>query len=237
MQNKKAARLAGFVGALCASGALVGLTVSSTGAYFTDSKTGNINASTGHINVAISPADGQLNFTDLLPGDYQTTRVTYTAHPKGGSEDIWLVFPTTSQNDVNPSEAFTGMPDDAAGGGLGRYGHFAVSSTGGASFTSYNLANPGTTSGHTGPLCYRDANGWGGSNTQAATKADIIDFCAPSNAILLQSGMNAGDAGYADMTFGYTPLLRGPQDAPLSHVVSYEIVATQHGVRPDNANN
>ena len=37
MQKKKAVRLAGFVGAVCATGALVGFGVSGTGAYFTDS--------------------------------------------------------------------------------------------------------------------------------------------------------------------------------------------------------
>jgi hypothetical protein len=233
MQKATALRLTGFVGALCASGALIATSVSGTGAYFTDSHNGNINASTGHINVAISPANGQLNFTDLLPGDYQTQRVNYTANPKGGTEDIWLVFPTDGS-----AEAFIGAPDDAAGGGLGQYGHFAVTSTGGAHFTSYNLNNPGTTTGHTGPLCPRDDNGWGGSDAQEVyPDGPAVDFCAPSDAVLLQSNMAAGDEGHADLTFGFTPKLRSGQDGPLGSVVAYKIVATQHGIRPDNASN
>lgn len=229
MEKKKVVRLAGFVGALCASATLVGMSVSGTGAYFTDSHDGNINASTGRIAVTVSPASGQLNFTDLLPGEYQTKRVDYTAHPKGGSEDIWLVFPAGAS-----SESFTGGPGSDA---LGRYGHFALASSAGATFTSYNLnrAPSGTPADQS---CGIDANGSGGSNQQPTSPTDTqVPYCAPADAILLQSGMNANDAGYTDLTFGFTPLLRGGQDGPLGSVVSYKIVATQHGVRPDNPYN
>ncbi len=51
MQKKKAFRLAGFAGALCASAALVSLSVSGTGAYFTGSANGSISASSGHLNL------------------------------------------------------------------------------------------------------------------------------------------------------------------------------------------
>ena len=51
MKKSKALRLAGFAGALCASGALLGTSISGTGAYFTDSHSGAINASTGHVKV------------------------------------------------------------------------------------------------------------------------------------------------------------------------------------------
>ena len=81
MRKATTVRIAGFIGALCASGALVAASVSGTGAYFTDSHNGSINAGTGHIKVDVTPADGNLNFDNLLPGEYQTQRVTYTAHP------------------------------------------------------------------------------------------------------------------------------------------------------------
>ena len=236
MRKSRAVRVAGFVGALGASAALVGFAATGTGAYFSDSHSGTIQASTGSVKVSTSPGDGgTLNFTNLLPGEYQNQTVSYQALGTG-SEDIWLVFPTTGgTNGTNPSEAFTGNPDDAAGGGLGRYGHLAVSAPAG-SFTSYNLSNPGTTSGHTGPKCNIDGNGHGGSNTQAATKADIVDYCAPANAILLSSGLNYGDTGSATITFGFTPLLTGPQNAPAATLSAYKIVATQHNVRPDDPN-
>jgi len=239
MRKAKALRVAGFVGALCASAALVGTSVAGTGAYFTDSHNGQINASTGKIAVSITPANGRLDFTELLPGDYKTNTIDYTANPLGGTEDIWLVFPTDDGSGSNPSEAFTGTPDDTVGGGLGRYGHFALASSGGATFTSYNLNNPGTTAGHTGPSCGVDGNGWGGSNAQPSGPHDTsVAFCAPANAILLQSNMAAGASGHVNLTFGFTPLLTSQtQYAALTKIVSYKIVATQHGVRPDNAFN
>ena len=252
MHKKKAARLAGFIGALCASGALVGIGVAGTGAYFTDSHNGAINASTGHIRVTTNPTDGQLDFTNLLPGAYQTDQLTYKADVLGGAgatEDVWLVFPPgdgTANPAANPSEAFTGNPSDGLGGGLGRYGHFALTSSGGAHFTSYNLNNPGTGS-HSGPTCSIDPNGWGGSNAQPTSPSDTTTaaFCAPANYILLSSGMANGQSGWVNLTFGFTPLLTDGknqvgnvddhnEDQTLHPVVNYQIVATQHGVRPND---
>jgi len=225
MQHMKAIKLTGFVGALCASAALVGAAATTTGAYFTDSHNGSINAGTGKVKV--DTTDLSLNFANLLPGEYQTKTIGYTARTTG-SEDIWLVLPTDGS-----AVAFTGSAGSAA---LGRYGHFAVSSTDGASFTSYNLtrAPSGTAPDQSCPI---DANGEGGSAAQAATKADLIPYCAPADAILLASGVSEGHAGTASIEFGYTPLLKGPQGAPPTQLVKFQIVATQHGVRPDDPNN
>ncbi|HEX4431919.1 MAG TPA: hypothetical protein VHZ96_21805 [Frankiaceae bacterium] len=234
MRKSRAVRVAGFVGALGASAALVGFAATGTGAYFSDSHTGAINASTGSVKVNIAPGDGQLNFTNLLPGEYQTQQLQYQSTGTG-AEDIWIVFPENANGASNPSEAFTGNPDDGVAGELGRFGHLAINAPAG-SFTSYNLANPGTSPGHTGTSCPTDANGHGGSNTQAATRADIVDFCAPPNAILLSSGIAPGQLDSATLTFGFTPLLEGGQAAALAPVASYKIVATQHGVRPDDPN-
>jgi predicted ribosomally synthesized peptide with SipW-like signal peptide len=236
MDKKKGIRIAGFAGALCASAALVSLSVSGTGAYFTDSHSGEVDAGTGHVRVNVDPADGKLHFDNLLPGDYKDQTITYTADGTSG-EDIWLVFPTTGgPGGTNPSEAFTGAPDDGFGGGLGRYGHFAVTSTVGAHFTSYNLS-ANRADDHSAP-CPTNANGWGGSNQQATDKNDFSPaYCPAPNAILLASNKTAGQVGSATLTFGFTPLLTGPQDAPENKLVSYQIVATQHGVRPDDPNN
>jgi hypothetical protein len=234
VKKSSAIRLAGFVGALCASGALIGTAVSGTGAYFTDSHSGEVDAGTGHVRVAISPADGKLSFDNLLPGEYKDQTINYQAQGTG-AEDIWLVFPTTSSDGSNPSEAFTGAPDDGHGGGLGRYGHFAVSSTDGAHFTSYNLS--ANRHDDSSAPCPTDTNGEGGSNQQAATTATLVPYCPVPTAILLASNKNNGDNGSATLTFGFTPLLTGPQDAPTNKLVSYQIVATQHGVRPDDPNN
>jgi hypothetical protein len=227
MQKAKAIRLAGFVGALGASAVLIGAAVQGTGAYFTDSHNGSMTATTGHVSVAVAPADGQLNFTGMLPGDYQSKNVDYVAQGTG-AEDIWLVFPTNGS-----AEAFVGSAGDAAGGGLGRYGHFELSSTNGAYFTSYNLNNPAPG----GTKCPIDANGHGGSNAQPTSPSDTTtaNYCAPANAILLASGLTNGQGGTATFTFGFTPLLRNAsQQDSLQASVAYKVVATQAGIRPDN---
>jgi hypothetical protein len=231
MRKATTVRIAGFIGALCASGALVAASVSGTGAYFTDSHNGSINAGTGHIKVDVTPADGNLNFDNLLPGEYQTQRVTYTAHPSSGTEDIWLVFP----NAGNDGDAFISHPASGATP-LGRYGHFGVTSSGGASFQSSNLAL--STSGYNGTdSCTIDANGEGGSSQTASSTSDPVPYCAPMGAILLQSGMGDGAYGTADLTFGFTKLLKSGQDSGRHALESYKIVATQHGIRPDDQNN
>ena len=238
MRNSRAARVAGFVGALGASAALVGFAASGTGAYFTDSHDGAISASTGAIKVNIAPGDGQLNFTNLLPGEYKTQTISYQSTATG-AEDVWLVFPTTGGTNVggNPSEAFTGNPADAAGGGLGRYGHLGVDAPSG-SFTSYNLNRPSTNPSDPGSSCGIDAYGHGGSNQQAANRSDhTVPFCGAPDAILLSGNMAPGQLDSATITFGYTPLLTGPQSSALAPVAQFKIVATQHGVFPNDPNN
>jgi hypothetical protein len=231
MSKKTMAKVAGFTAALGVTGALVGFAASGTGAYFTDSHDGGISATTGTVKVAVSPADLSLNFAGLLPGAYQTLPVAYQ-NQGSGAEDVWLVFPTDGS-----AEAFVGTAGDAAGGGLGRYGHFALTSSNGASFTSYNLNNAGTGT-HSGNSCPIDANGEGGSDAQLTTPNTLLDFCAPANAILLASNLTPGQGGTAQLTFGFTPKLTSQsQYSTVTPVVSYKVVATQHGIRPDDAFN
>ena len=223
MRKAKALRIAGFVGALGASAALITAAVQGTGAYFTDSHNGAVNASTGTVKVNVS--DLALNFTDLLPGEFKTNNINYTA---AGSEpeDIWLVLPTDGT-----AELFNGGPGSTA---LGRYGHFAVSSPAG-DFTSYNLT--------TGPSgCPIDGNGHGGSNQQATTTnssdpGSVVPYCGVPNATLLSSNLATGDGATAQVTFGYTKVLKSGQGASLAQIAQFKIVATQHGVRPDDPNN
>lgn len=227
MHKAKALRIAGFVGALCASGALIGTAVSGTGAYFSDSHTGAVNASTGVVKVNVS--DLTLNFQNLLPGEFKTNTITYTAAGTG-AEDVWLVLPTDSS-----AEQFNGGPSSTA---LGRYGHFAVSSAAG-DFTSYNLT-AAPSSSH--DVCGVDADGHGGSDQQAtstnnADPTSYVPYCAVPNAILLGSNLTPGQTQSADITFGLTKLIKSGQGAPLTQVAQFQIVATQHGIRPDDVNN
>ena len=233
MRKSKAVRVVGFVGALGASAALVGFAATGTGAYFTDIHNGSINASTGSVHLNVSPGDGVLTFADLLPGEDKTQTITYTAAGTG-AEDVWLVFPTTPSGNTNPSEAFTGNPGDGGtgpggAGGLGRYGHFGLNSAAGT-FDSYNLNNPANPADPA--RCWIDVNGHGGSSAQISAPGDILPYCAPANAILLQSGLTYGQTGSADLIFGFTKKLKTQGGGGLS--VAYKVVATQAGIRPDN---
>ena len=142
MKKSKALRLAGFAGALCASGALLGTSISGTGAYFTDSHSGEINTSTGHVKVAIDPvrrpAELHQPAARRLPGPTASPTPLRAPAPRTSG---WC-FPTTGPDGNRPKHSPARRR--RAGGGLGRYGHFALSSTGGANFTSYNLNNAGT---------------------------------------------------------------------------------------------
>jgi hypothetical protein len=233
MGISKAWRLGGFIAALGASGALVAAATGATGAYFTDSHDGAINASTG--SVKVSTTDLSLNFTGLLPGEFQTKDVQYWAEGSG-AEDIWLVLP----ND-GTANALNQVPTDDpnAATPLGRYGHFAITSPAG-SFTSFNLATSADSGPHSGPSCSVNADGHGGSSTQAANRDDkTVPFCPVPSAILLSSNLTAGQTGTAHITFGFTKLMNAEaqQNLPLTEVAKFQIVATQHGILPSDDNN
>jgi hypothetical protein len=224
---RKAVKIAGFVVALGASAGLVAAAASGTGAYFTDSHSGAISASTGGVHV--NTGNLNLNFTGLLPGQYGTQDITYQAAGTA-PEDIWLVLPSVG------ADAFKGTGGSAAA--LGRYGHFAVSGPAGT-FTSFNLASAGTGT-HAGNSCYVDpVTGLGGSSTEADTTATLVDYCPVPNAILLSSNLPYSQSGTAHITFGVTTLLKDPaaQDQPSAPVALFSIVATQHGVVPSDPNN
>jgi hypothetical protein len=224
-------KLATGAAAVGAAALLIGPATGTTGAYFTESKTGTINASTGGVH--LSTTDLTLNFNNLLPGEFQTNDITFTA-TGSGLEDIWLVLPTDGSAD-----ALNGIPGTPSGdAALGRYGHFAVSGPDGA-FTSYNLATAGTGI-HSGPTCTTDSYGRGGSETQAVDRNDhTVPFCPVPNAILLSYGASNGFTGVAHVTFGFTKIMNNAaqQNLPLSTVAAFKIVATQHGIAPSDPNN
>ncbi len=228
MIRSRGVRIASFAVAVGVTATLIAFAVSSTGAYFTDSHDGTINVGTG--TVSVNPTSSlSLNFTNLLPGTFQTQSVKYTTTGTG-PEDIWLVLPASS------AKAFNGVPKSGPIP-LGRYGHFAVNSPAG-SFTSYNLASdpkpPSTDS------CPVDAKGHGGSNQQAANASDYtVPYCPVPNAILLSSGLNYGDTGTAVITFGYTQIMSDSdqQGQATARLAKFKLVATQHGILPSDPNN
>jgi hypothetical protein len=231
----KAARLGGFLGTAGLTAALVGIAVSGTGAYFTDSAAGTMSANSGHLTLSTSSAT--LSFADLVPGTDKTDDVTYHVATSGPS-DVWLVFdPATAGY-----QGFTGAKGAAKsplvpGGGLGRYGHFAVSvNSGGALFQSYNLAlDPaGSTSDPNGTGgCQTDAYGHGGSAVRATSVADTPPYCGVPTAIKLSSGLTDGQGATVHLTFGLSG--RQVQQNQTEWTVPFKIVATQAGIMPGAA--
>lgn len=228
MINKKTVKVAGFVGALCASAALVATAATGTGAYFSDSHTGNLSGTSGHLE--LSTSDLNVSFTGLNPGEDKSTQIQYT--PTGNSttnEDVWIVFDTTS----TAYGVFTGSNHVSyggyTGGGLGGYGHFKVLSNQGYGFESYNLqvAAAGTTG------CPIDPNGDGGS-AQRATGPDNGSQSAPEcgvpGAIKIGNNLAPGQAGAVTVTFGLTGKATTQDHNEVN--LPFTIVATQPGIAP-----
>jgi hypothetical protein len=224
MFKNKTTRIVAFVGTLGASAALVGTAATSTGAYFTDREAGTVAGSTGRLQVDKN-SDYSLDFGNLVPGEYQTREVGYKT-TSSSNEDIWLRFPSGAAY-----SKFTGEKGgaDHPDGGLGRYGHFVVKNDAGQQlFSSWNLQNE--SKGVSG--C---ANGNGhGSNQPPVNRADTPGYCGVPEYMLLESDVPSGTQGKFTMTFGVTGRWTAQQVPVLD--VPFEVVATQHGVRPDAEN-
>lgn len=221
------AKIGGFIGTVAAGAALVAAAAGGTGAYFTDSKAGSMSATTGQLK--LNTTDTNLSFKDLVPGTNQTKDIDYNVATTGPS-DVWLVF--------DPSDVaylkFTGAKGNPLhlGGGMGRFGHFAVSNdSSGPLFQSYNLAH--VPSGEVGG-CAVNAIGHGGSGQRPVDRADTPPQCGVPSAILIASNLTNGQGGTAHLTFGVTGRWTA-QSATLTPV-PFKLVATQAGHRPDAAN-
>ncbi len=239
MSYGKAWRLGGFVAALAASAGLIATASGATGAYFTDTHPGSISANSGHLKVNINSVSGGatasgpdslvLDFKDLYPTDYRTETINYSTDSIVGNEDLWLVFPTDNQFQQNVFDMFTGPGSSYNGGGLGRYGHFAVADThSGTVFSSYNLS-----SGYTSD-CVPDAFGHAiaGPGTTDAINTGATP-CAVPQKIKLASNLATGANGHVTLTFGLTSRQTQQDQVEFQgYGVAFQIVATQPGVTP-----
>ena len=219
-------KVGGFIGTLAAGAALVGTAVTGTGAYFTDSENGGLNASSGHLR--LNTTDANLTFTDLVPGEDKTRNIDFDVDASGKS-DVWLVFDNTNAGYA----AWTGAKGDplAPDGGLGRYGHFAVANNGGTLFQSWNLQN--VPAGSSEVPCSTNADGHG-AGRPATSVSDTPPLCGVPTAIKIASDLTSGDGGTLKMTFGITGRWKA-QDVPNVASVPFKVVATQAGIRPDAA--
>jgi hypothetical protein len=233
MFKNKTARVTAFIGALGASAALIGTAATTTGAYFTDAEDGNISGSSGHLSLDKRNGDYQLAFNNLVPGEYQDKEVFYAT---GGdtASDVWLKFPSGEAYGK-----FTGAkgtttnsnPDGFAEGGMGRFGHFAVArNDGGVQFSSYNLQNE---SNGTSGCADGDGHGFG---RKPVDRADTPPLCGVPHYIKLESNVPAGSDRKFTITFGVTGRQTTQGQTAPPATVPFQVVATQHGVRPDAEN-
>ena len=242
MSKGKFWRLGGFAAALAASAGLVAAASGTTGAYFTDTHPGSFAANSGHLKLIITSVSGGvtasgpdslvLNFKDLYPTDYRTEKINYKTDSSIGNEDLWLVFPgaygTASQEQQDVFQMFTGPSSSYNGGGLGRFGHFAVSdSHSGLDFSSYNLS-----SGYSSD-CTPTAEGHASAAMGSATDNTGATPCAVPGMIKLASNLANGATGTVSLTFGLTQRqTQQDQTEFKGHGVDFQIVATQPGVTP-----
>lgn len=237
MGISKAWRLGGFIAALGASGALVAAATGATGAYFNDTKAGTFAGTIGSVKINTSGGSGadhlNFNFTNLLPGTLQSKHVSYTV-TGSAPEDVFLVFPN--------AEALHSVNN------MGTYGEVHVKSNGTEIFGSNNL-NDGL-----------DANLQNDGHCGAQAQGGCW---ALPNVLKLASNVAPGHSGTMDFGFGLAskwkdtstegasafcyPLIKNPansnaadqictDDHP-SYGLPYQIVATQPGVLPTNADN
>jgi hypothetical protein len=211
-------KLGGFVAALCATGALVAVTVPATGAYFSDAKAGSIAATAGHLTLDVTSGTTALSFDNLWPGAKTPQRIDYSISASGGTADVWLVFDKNS----SPFQALTGKKSSPLwlDGGLGRYGYVAVGNSDGTLFKSGNLAYAasldntyqGLTSypysaSSNGFTCSVDAVGHGGTdyeNTAAVmpSSGTAGPACGIPDKILVAAGLGDGASNSVTITVG-----------------------------------
>lgn len=225
-------KVLGFIGSLAAGAAMVGAAVTGTGAYFTDSKDGNLSASSGHLR--LSADNTNLTFDSLMPGEDKTKNIEYDVAVTGKS-DVWLMF---DKNNLGYLK-WTGDKNNQAwtDGGMGRYGHVKIANSDGTLFESWNLQN--LPPNGTDPVCAVDANGHG-TGRPATSVADTPPLCGVPTAIKVADNLSDGAHGLLSITFGITGRWAGGtgnvlMDFPVAGV-PFKVVATQHGIRPDAAN-
>lgn len=226
MFKSKTTRVTAFVGTLGASAALIGMAATTTGAYFTDTESGSITAKTGHLQID-KRSDYALNFNDMVPGVYQDRDVHYRTD-SSTNEDIWLKFP-----DGVAYAKFTGekLGPNWPDGGMGRFGHFEVkNSAGNTLFSSWNLQNESA-----GVSGCANANGHG-SNQPPADRDATPAYCGVPRYMLIESDVPSGTENKFTMTFGVTGRMVDQNAYQPPATVPFEVVATQHNVRPDASN-
>ena len=194
-----------------------------TGAYFSDTASGEVSGTVGSIKIAGADGTGtdslNLAFTNLLPGTPQTVSSRYV-NTGLNAQDVWVVF--------NDKDALHALND------LGTYGEFHVAANGTALFDSANLSD--------------DLDDVG--NPSCGTLAPTGCWPVPKM-IKLAENLAPTAVGSVSFTFGYAAKMSGqseqgggvwnaypvttkqtPDAVATDNGLPYQIVATQVGQTP-----
>lgn len=184
MRNSLKMKIGAGVTALALAGTLAVVASGTTGAYFSDTKSGGITGTVGSIHVSVSgqSSDGvngngiNLTYSNLMPGAVQT--VTFDFQNTGPvAQDVFMTFPN--------------VPALHALNNLGTYGEVHVASSGTPLFDSANL-NDGRTRAD------------GTNSCGALTPAG----CWPlPTSLKVASSVAPGASGVVTFSFGYASKL------------------------------
>lgn len=215
MRKSMIMRLAGFIGAAGLTAALVGSAVAGTGAYFSDSSGPHtISATLGSIK--INTANTDIAFTNLLPGESRTATAQFQ-NTGANPQDVWIVF---NQADIGDHLAGT---DTNLINDRGTYGAVLIKASGTPVFLSNNL-NDDPSSNH--------------CPDQAALLDPVACHGLP-HMLKLADNLGVGTPGTFEFTYTVAAKLNSAaqESTPAFVTIHYTIVATQHGITPDNSLN
>ena len=222
--RSRSRRVAAFMAATGGALALVGMAASTTGAYFTDVHSGQINATStfGKVAVAVDgiavPAGDstggannlQVQWNNMLPGADKT--VNFSVHNTGtANESIWLAFDNSNG-------------EWSAINQLGTYGNAKINS----------------------PMLNADYNNLNNSLPEGTVAAGNNKCGDPNPAIAYLPAQNhvadLAPGQSTDFTFslGYSACLSGNTaqgQQALANPLLYDIIATQQGISPTDAHN
>ncbi|TXN28988.1 hypothetical protein [Lacisediminihabitans profunda] len=213
---------------IAASVALLGgtafLASGATGAYFSDTHSGNISGTVGNIHVTPFGGGGangtDLAFSNLLPGVAQTVKLNYT-NTGSDPQDVYIVF--------NNATALGALND------LGHYGEAHLSANGVALFDSANLKDTAGSCGAFSPTgCWPlKAQYLLTSNLPAGATGDVSFSFNYAGKLKGQAPAGAPAAAWNTYPAADGQAVVNPADGTGSGL-PYQIVATQHGITPGN---
>jgi predicted ribosomally synthesized peptide with SipW-like signal peptide len=210
--------------ALVASVALLGgaawLAAGSTGAYFSDTKTGSVSGNIGSIHVTTWGGGGtsgnDLTFTNMLPGALQTVTINYT-NTGANAQDLYIVFPNAT--------ALSALND------LGHYGEAHLSANGTALFDSSNLSDHTDSCGPLSPSgCWPLKSQYLAASNVAPGQSGSVSFSFAYGP-KLQSQPAVGSTAPWNSYPVPTQFTTKASDGTGAGL-PYEIVATQPGITP-----